>query len=61
MKTQLTILAAFLSLSARAVDVTGTWHAQFDSAIGWQQYTFTFMQDGRKVALPDFRGEGAQG
>ena len=33
-----------------AGDVTGTWKSEFDSQIGHQKYTFTFKQDGTKLA-----------
>ena len=33
-----------------AADVTGTWKSEFDSQIGHQNYTFTFKQDGTKLA-----------
>ena len=32
-----------------AIDVTGTWHSEFDSQRGHQKYTFTFKQDGNKL------------
>src|ERR1044072_9096495 len=50
MKTQLTLLAlAVASLSALAVDISGTWKAEFDTQRGLQKYTFALKQDGTKV------------
>ena len=50
MKTQIILLTvAFLSLSALAADVTGTWKAEFDTQRGLQKYTFTLKQDGTRV------------
>jgi enterochelin esterase-like enzyme len=50
MKTQIIFLTvAFLSLSALAADVTGTWKAEFDTQRGLQKYTFTLKQDGTRV------------
>jgi enterochelin esterase-like enzyme len=47
MKKPIILLAlAALPLAALAVDVTGTWNAEFDTQIGVQKYTFTFKQDG---------------
>jgi enterochelin esterase-like enzyme len=35
---------------AHAADITGTWKSEFDSQIAHQNYTFTFKQDGAKLA-----------
>lgn len=46
--------------SVQAVDVTGTWNAEFDTIIGVQKYTFTLKQDGETVtgkAASDIGGE----
>src|SRR5450755_133419 len=40
---------AALPLSVLAVDVTGTWKADFDTQRGLQKYTFTLKQDGTNV------------
>lgn len=43
-----------------AADITGTWKAEFDTAIGVQKYTYTLKQDGTKVtgkANSDIAGE----
>ena len=48
----LMILAAFapaLFAPLRAADVAGRWHAEFDTQIGMQKYTYTFKVDGDKV------------
>ena len=50
MKTHITLLAlAVFSLSALAVDITGSWKAEFNTQRGLQKYTFTFKQDGTSV------------
>lgn len=36
--------------TASVADVSGAWHAEFDTQIGPQKYTFTFKQDGDKLA-----------
>jgi enterochelin esterase-like enzyme len=38
-----------LVATARAGDLDGQWHAEFDTQIGTQKYTFTFQQDGTNV------------
>jgi hypothetical protein len=46
------ILAAFalaLPGPARAADVAGKWHAEFDTQIGMQKYTYEFKVDGDQV------------
>ena len=42
---QLTALAALmlLPLAALAADISGTWKASFDTSIGKQEYTYTFV------------------
>ena len=48
----LMILAAFapaLLAPLRAADVAGKWHAEFDTQIGLQKYTYEFKVDGDKV------------
>ena len=48
----LMILAAFapaLLAPLRAADVAGKWHAEFDTQIGMQKYTYEFKVDGDKV------------
>jgi enterochelin esterase-like enzyme len=61
MKTPLLFLSlAALPLSLFAVDVTGTWKADFDTQRGLQKYTFTLKQDGATVsgkASADTAGE----
>jgi para-nitrobenzyl esterase len=45
---------------ALATDIGGVWHAEFDTQIGLQKYTFTFKQDGEKItgkANSDIGGE----
>ena len=50
MKTQITLLTlAFVSLSALAADVTGTWKAEFETQRGLQKYTFNLKQVGTSV------------
>ena len=50
MKIHWTLLSLGLaSLSAFAVDVTGTWKADFETQRGLQKYTFTLKQDGTTV------------
>lgn len=52
MKTLFTLLAlvAASGLVLAAVDVTGTWKAEFDTQIGVQKYTFSLKQDGTNLA-----------
>ena len=50
MKTLATLLALLaVARFAVAVDVTGTWTAEFDTQIGVQKYTFSFKQDGANL------------
>lgn len=47
---QLTAFAALLllPLAALAADISGTWKASFDTSIGKQDYTYTFVvKDGK--------------
>lgn len=49
-RTQLTALATLvlLPLAALAADISGTWKASFDTSIGKQEYTYTFVvKDGK--------------
>jgi len=49
---KLMILAAFapaLLAPLRAAGIAGRWHAEFDTQIGTQKYTYTFKVDGDKV------------
>jgi alpha-N-arabinofuranosidase len=39
----------FCALVTRAANLNGQWHAEFDSQIGQQKYTFTFKQDGANL------------
>jgi enterochelin esterase-like enzyme len=61
MKTSLVLLAfAAVQLSAWAADLTGTWKAQFDTAVGLQKYRFDFEVKARegiehgKVEMVDY-------
>ncbi len=38
-----------LLFKPRAIDVSGTWKAEFDSQIGVQKYTYVLMQEGDKL------------
>ncbi|MGP8202248.1 MAG: alpha/beta hydrolase [Limisphaerales bacterium] len=38
-----------LIATARAVDIAGQWHAEFDTQVGAQKYLFTFKTDGDKL------------
>ncbi len=52
-----------LGVTACAVDLSGTWQAEFDTQIGLQKYTFTFEQTGDTVtgkAVSDIGGETRQ-
>jgi hypothetical protein len=44
-RRQLTALVALmlLPLAAMAADINGTWKASFDTSIGKQEYTYTFV------------------
>ncbi len=49
---KLMTLAAFalaVSGPARAADLAGKWHAEFDTQIGVQKYTYEFKVDGDKI------------
>ena len=47
----LATLAAFalLPLAALAADIGGTWTTSFDSPVGTQSYTFTFVVNGTQL------------
>lgn len=50
LRKQLTALAALalLPLAALAADISGTWKSSFDTSIGKQEYTYTFVvKDGK--------------
>ena len=50
MKIPIALLTlAVLPCFGLAVDITGTWKAEFDSQIGFQKYTFTLKQDGTNL------------
>ncbi len=50
MNTHLSFLTlAWVSISAFAADVTGTWKADFETQRGLQKYTFNLKQDGTNV------------
>jgi hypothetical protein len=59
------ILAAFSTAllgPARAADVAGKWHAEFDTQIGLQKYTYEFKIDGDRVTgKAAFEREQAKG
>lgn len=49
-RRQIAALAALmlLPLAAAAADISGTWQASFDTSIGKQEYTYTFVvKDGK--------------
>jgi enterochelin esterase-like enzyme len=43
-------IIGLLLVNARAGDISGQWHAEFDTQIGTQKYTFTFKADGTNVS-----------
>src|ERR1051326_1222248 len=43
-------IIGLLSSSARAGDIAGQWHAEFDTPIGQQKYLFTFQVNEGKLA-----------
>lgn len=49
--TKALVLASFCVATAlvHAADVSGTWTASFDTQVGTQNYTFTFMVDGNTL------------
>jgi hypothetical protein len=47
--SNLVLALIVLPLSVFAVDVTGTWKAEFDSQIGLQKYIYSLKQDGSKL------------
>lgn len=51
MKTPFLLLTLVsLPLGVLAADISGTWKSEFDSQIGRQKYTYTFQQEGTKLA-----------
>ncbi len=54
------LIVSMLTMSAYAVNITGTWKAEFDTQIGLQKYTFILTQDGNSIrgkALSDIDGQ----
>jgi hypothetical protein len=52
--------AAVTTAAASATDISGVWHAEFDTQIGMQKYDYTLKMDGGKVtgkANADINGE----
>jgi enterochelin esterase-like enzyme len=43
------VLAISIGSIAFAADISGKWHAEFDTQIGLQKYTFEFKQDGDSI------------
>jgi hypothetical protein len=52
---------ALLPLAALAADISGTWTTSFDSQVGVQTYTYTFVVKGAEVTgrFKSANGEGA--
>jgi hypothetical protein len=52
---------ALLPLTALAADISGTWATSFDSQVGVQTYTYTFVVKGTEVTgtFKSANGEGA--
>ncbi|MEO8313229.1 MAG: hypothetical protein ABI645_00405 [Pseudomonadota bacterium] len=52
---------ALLPLAALAADINGTWATSFDSQVGQQTYTYTFVVKGSDVTgtFKSANGEGA--
>jgi hypothetical protein len=52
---------ALLPLAALAADISGTWTTSFDSQVGTQTYTYTFVVKGSEVTgtFKSANGEGA--
>jgi len=48
-KTLFFCIIGLLVLNA-AGDISGQWHAEFDTQIGTQKYTFTFKSDGTNIS-----------
>lgn len=50
-----------LPLAALAADISGTWTTAFDSQVGKQEYTYTFVVKGAQVTgtFKSANGEGA--
>jgi enterochelin esterase-like enzyme len=45
------VLVGMLAVSsARAVDITGSWNAEFQTQVGLQKYTYTFKSDAGKLS-----------
>jgi enterochelin esterase-like enzyme len=47
--TPLVILIGLMALSSHGADVSGQWHAEFDTQIGTQKYVFTFQIETNKL------------
>lgn len=47
--TLLCSLIGALAIAVHAGDITGQWHAEFDTQIGRQKYVFAFQTDGTKL------------
>ena len=43
------ILLVLVPLTVSAADVSGTWTATFDTQVGQQSYTYTFMVKGTQL------------
>jgi hypothetical protein len=58
-----TAALALLPLVALAADISGTWTTTFDSQVGVQTYTYTFVVKGTQVTgtFKSANGEGAIG
>jgi hypothetical protein len=50
---------ALLPLAALAADISGTWTTSFDSQVGVQTYTYTFVVKGTAVTGTFKSGNGA--
>jgi opacity protein-like surface antigen len=55
------VVLALLPLAAMAADISGTWAASFESQVGVQTYTYTFVVKGAAVTgtFKSANGEGA--
>lgn len=62
---KLMTLAAFalaVSVPARAADIAGKWHAEFDTQVGLQKYTYAFkVEDGKITGKATYERESGKG
>jgi hypothetical protein len=56
----MTAMVLSMTAAALAVDISGTWTAEFDTQVGVQKYAYTFKTEGEKLtgtAIAERMGE----